>query len=353
MVRSYTPFTATTTHVKIINQSTLSMTSNQTYFYALLLAIVSFLFGYYLAYETPDSKTEQLRLKSPEFSFINPLLDYQEPKNTLMRREVRELELEINQIIEQSKLDEQITEASVYYRDLNNGPWFFINDDTYFTPASLLKVPVMITYFKMAEKNPDILKQTLTFTTPYSNISNHIFSEEVTEIQVGQTYTILELIESMIINSDNYATVLLQENIDTELQAKVYSDFAINLPHETNSREQFITTQAYASFLRILYNATYLNKQYSEMALEILSRSKFKDGIKAGVSDNVKVSNKYGIFEKNAILNEGLQLHDCGIIYDTKTYVVCIMTHGHDYETMTKLIKDITHQIFIQNRKQP
>ena len=330
------------------------MTSRQWYLYfflTLLLMIISVSLGYYLAYEPPDNKPDQLRLKSTEFSFINPLLDYQEPKSPLMRREVRELEEEINQIIEKSKVDQKVSEASVYYRDLNNGPWFFINDDLYFTPASLLKVPVMITYFKMAETNPEILKQTLTLTTAYSNITNHIFSDEVTEIQVGQSYTILELIESMIINSDNYATVLLQENIDTELQAKVYSDFDIRLPNDTNSREPFLTTQAYASFLRVLYNATYLNKQYSEMALEILSRNKFKLGIKAGVADNVKVSNKYGIFDKNAILNEGMQLHDCGIVYDTKTYVICIMTHGHDYTAMTKLIENITRVIFLENRK--
>jgi len=48
----------------------------------------------------------------------------------------------------------------------------------------------MITYFKMAESNPDILNQKFTLNTAYANIPNHIFSDEVGQIQVGQTYTV-------------------------------------------------------------------------------------------------------------------------------------------------------------------
>jgi len=50
-----------------------------------------------------------------------------------------------------------LQDGSVYFRDLNNGMWFGINEGVFYRPASMLKVPVMIAYFKLAESTPAIL----------------------------------------------------------------------------------------------------------------------------------------------------------------------------------------------------
>jgi beta-lactamase class A len=49
--------------------------------------------------------------------------------------------------------------TSIYYRDFKNGPWILINGEETFTPASLLKVPIMIALYKLAETNPAILTE--------------------------------------------------------------------------------------------------------------------------------------------------------------------------------------------------
>src|SRR4051812_6781608 len=51
----------------------------------------------------------------------------------------------------------EIKEASMYFRDLENGPTLGLNEHASFAPASLLKVPVFLTYLKLAEDNPGIL----------------------------------------------------------------------------------------------------------------------------------------------------------------------------------------------------
>jgi len=68
----------------------------------------------------------------------------------------------------------------------------------------------------------------------------------------------------------------------------------------------------------VLYNATYLDRDLSEKALELLANSNFKLGLRAGVSPTVTVADKYG--ERTAFDPQGnvqyRELHDCGIVYD-------------------------------------
>lgn len=45
----------------------------------------------------------------------------------------------------------------VYVRNLNNGPWFGINENEKYSPASLMKVPILMTFLKWIELDPSIL----------------------------------------------------------------------------------------------------------------------------------------------------------------------------------------------------
>jgi beta-lactamase class A len=90
----------------------------------------------------------------------------------------------------------------------------------------------------------------------------------------------------------------------------------------------------------VLYNGTYLNRTYSERALELLSKTRFTDGLAAGIPAGIPLSHKFGV---SAQPTGEKQLHDCGIIYDTqtKTYVLCVMTTGDDYRQMADVIRDV------------
>jgi beta-lactamase class A len=312
----------------------------------LITAVVSGSIGYQFAQEEHITQTEiRLHDKGSEFSFSNPILDFQSPPNSLMNGEVRELKEHIENIIEQATDDRRITGASVFFRDLQNGPWFTVNDELRFSPASLLKIPVMIAYFKMAETDPGILQKTLTHTTAFDWLPTHNTPDEQSEIKVGETYTIESLIEHMIINSDNSATVLLRNNLDPVLEERIYHDLDITPPDLIDTKRPFIGTRNYASFFRILYNSTYLSREYSEKALSILARTNFTTGIRAGVPAATTVSNKFGIARTPGADS---QLHDCGIIYGDarKNYAICVMTTGEDITEMASVIRDISAEVY-------
>jgi beta-lactamase class A len=134
----------------------------------------------------------------------------------------------------------------------------------------------------------------------------------------------------MIKYSDNNATALLDENIDQNTLNDVYGD--LNIPTNDNpslSNLDFITAHQVSTLFRVLYNATYLSRDDSEKALQLMSQSSFTQGIVAGVSSSTVVSHKLGLvgIAPNNVTTEH-ELHDCGIVYGKDPYVICIMTRG-------------------------
>jgi beta-lactamase class A len=83
---------------------------------------------------------------------VNPLLDCGTVGvSSLKEAQVREA---VERYIAEAKKKGIANTIAVYYRDLNNGPTFGLDSSELFTPASLLKVPIMIAYLKKAEKDP-------------------------------------------------------------------------------------------------------------------------------------------------------------------------------------------------------
>lgn len=239
-----------------------------------------------------------------------------------------------------------ITLASIYYRDLNNGPWMGINEKELFSPASLIKVPVMLTYFKLAESNPSILDETIKYDPTL------IVTQEVQNIHPSVTlapkkeYTIGELIYNMIVYSDNIAFDLLQEHIDKQLIINTYTDLGIDISKGlTDPTGNIISVRNYASFFRILYNSSYLDKEYSEKALEILSKVDYHDGITKELPKDVTVAHKFG--ERGYVATGEHQLHDCGIVYvPRKPYLICVMTRGRDLNKLASTVSEISTIVY-------
>lgn len=283
---------------------------------------------------TPAGKSRALResdipTASTEYQFIDPLIATKginhSAKYSSMQRNIEEL------IAERKKTN--LISATVLFRDIYEQGGFVINPDEKYTPASLLKVPVMMAYFKLAETDPSILSHRL-FYTGLRNTSEVQQIKSNVQLAVGKSYTIEELIERMIRYSDNNAADLLTHYLaDTErLEAyvNVFRDLGVDLKNLTDYSDN-LSVSEYAIFLRALYNATYLNRTYSELALEILSETDFTEGIESGVPNGVLVAEKFGevrMTDANGNLL-GKQINNCGIVYYPEhPYILCVMTKG-------------------------
>ena len=160
-----------------------------------------------------------------------------------------------------------------------------------------------------------------------------------------------QLINYMIIYSDNNAVALLYNSLALNDFNKFFSDFGIFLPDVSGTPQDFISPKTYALFFRVLYGSTYLSRYDSEKALELLSQAEYKDGLVAGVPNNISVSHKFG--EYGAIDNvnpnsyTSREFHDCGIVYyPDHPYLLCIMTKGTDLSKLQNLVKETSQIVY-------
>lgn len=252
----------------------------------------------------------------------------------------------VNEFIEKH----QAHSIGVYFRSLEYGSWAGVHEDFEFSPESLLKVPVMMTYFKMAESESRILFEKIRYEGGVKSNTSEFFSPS-RGLQAGKEYTVNDLIYRMIIYSDTDSHSLLYKHLDKNALYDLYRDFGIPDPQLLTSVNGLFSPRAYSSFLTALYDASYLSADSSEQALQLLSETEFCGGLVAGVPNNIRVAHKFGersvLFLNGAILER--QLHDCGIIYHPKgAYVLCVMTRGTDFRQLETTLAGISRVVYSQ-----
>jgi beta-lactamase class A len=199
----------------------------------------------------------------------------------------------------------------------------------------------MMWFYSEAEANPDIMNKQVNYVSGLSQTEQYFKYEG---IKPGQTYTVPQLVESMIINSDNNAALALAQIMGPEQLTRVLLDFNLRPVGSSTDEKAFkIDTKSHASFYRILYRATYLTPEDSENALKLLTKTKFTQGLRAGVPSNIEVAHKFGEWSDKT----RKQIHDCGIVYDKKhPYVLCVMNAGSDFDSLAQNIATISKTVY-------
>lgn len=318
-----------------------------------LLVIISAVGGFFFGRSfsesiepTPDLQNDEQKdfseyRNSGTYKFINPLLECDNFKPSKISSLVQ-LENDLKKYINQSLSSGTSSHVSIYFRLLNSGPWIGINENHNYSPASLLKVPIMIAVLKKAESESGLLQKKIN----YNELQDLEYTPNIKDdlIKLGNSYTVEELIISMIKYSDNEAKELLIDVAGDENIVKTMNELGVNTDGVDLSKD-FISVRGYSSFFRLLYNATYLNKEMSEKALEILSTTNFSVGLQAKLPKEIVVSHKFG--ERGYVDTNLKQLHDCGIVYaQGNPYLLCVMTKGDSFEELAPVIADISEMVY-------
>ncbi|MBY0472910.1 class A beta-lactamase-related serine hydrolase [Patescibacteria group bacterium] len=296
-----------------------------------------------------------LRLKG-QYALVSPILACQAP-NYNSTPENRSLEQKLQAVIDSDKSAGKASEASVYAIQFNTGIWAGVHENELYAPASMNKVPLLIAYLELAHEQPSILRKEVLYSGPRAGTTN---DEETVALMVpGKTYTIQDLLYRLIVYSDNDAKDYLHDFINQQLVDYVYSDFGLPVPdvHDTGDS---LSPKQYSFFFRTLYNSTYLDPEMSELALELLSKTTFTQGLVAGVATSdmatTTVAHKFGLrvfpspqTDQNNITQE---LSDCGIVYTSPNpYFICVMTKGWNTVDLESTIADVSraaYQYFAQ-----
>lgn len=317
------------------------------YFAVLILTFglsVGFFLGRALSVKAQRAAGVSVRVKDDAYQFISPLLLSADGPIDSTQLEYKVLKSKITEYINREVASGD--HVSVYFRDLNKAQWIGIDQDTQYNPASLLKVMVMMGYFKKAEEDPGILSKKIVYAPELLKTLDSVAFAAPTELVSGRSYTIEDLINKMIVHSDNGAKDMLYLNIDPVYLEQMYTELGMSNPDQAAGYT--ISAQSYSMFFRLLYNATYLNREYSNKALDVLSKATFDEGLRQGVPADVPIAHKFGEYVNGSAGKfTNYQLHDCGIVYAAiRPYFLCVMTEGSTAEIDSKYIGDISTLVY-------
>ncbi len=290
--------------------------------------------GYFVS--SPIPQVGRSVREKHEYAFINPLLaceftDIKDAKLGGINAKVRAYMADAAR--------HGLVENAAFYARIASG-WTGIGENGAFVPASLYKVPVLITYLKLAESVPGVLDEQVVFTGAVRAGSQDIPPSKT--LAEGQAYSVRELLRRMVVYSDNDAQFFLLNHIDAHYFDDVFSDLGFD-PPRPKAGDNAITPKQYAFFLRILYNASYLGRASSEAALALLAAAEFKDGIEAGIPEGIRAAHKFGEFKDG----QSVELHDCGIVYaESRTYTLCVMTRGKEAADLAEVIANVSRIVY-------
>lgn len=283
-----------------------------------------------------------------KYPLISPEIDCQ--TTDIMADQIEALRVATLDIVQKEIKQQHIKRGSVFFRDLKTKRWFGIDHQAEYYPGSLVKLPLAMGFYKMAELRPDVLQQPLTIPkddTATENTDQHYPPQD--PLQSGSSYMVGEMIRHMLVYSDNAPFEPLM-NYGAAFIEKAFNDLGVN---EVRQGDEIVgwtsSVSTYAGSLRSLYNASYLQSESSNAILDLLSQSTFNKGIVAGLPQGIKVAHKFG--EGTGTDEQGklitYTLNDCGIIYKPEQpFILCIMTEGQDFIKMESVIQSIARATY-------
>lgn len=294
---------------------------------AISLPLNAFLGDFYLKH-TP---TQETLMK--EFPLISKRVLIENPNETL-----------INFVPLRTALREHVNNSrihlGVYFEYLPSGISIGVKDREEVRLASLSKVPLSMAILKKEEAKKLSLEEKVVLQA--SDLDDGF--GDLWKAGAGSVFTIRELVEKSLKESDNTAYRALFRQLTPEEVNDVYSNLEIQISFIDNNYP-LVSPKSYSSILRSLYLSSYLSKEDSQYLLEVLTGSNFDETITRPIPKNIKVAHKVGVFDK-ADSKEKVFI-DCGIVYiPSRPYILCLFVEdeesvaNYQMATISKMIYD-------------
>ena len=225
-------------------------------------------------------------------------------------------------------------DVSIYFEYLNTGANISINKDAEFYPASLLKLPVAMAVAKKIDKGDWLWDNKLVLMSGDKDNKFGTLYKEPT----GAIFTIKELVDRSLSDSDNTAHFILLRNLETKEIEEVYSRMGLGGFLDTNGN---MSAKRYSVILRTLYNSSYLSDDSSQKLISFMAEGSFGEYLKSGLPEDILFSHKIGIdTDKKVYL-------DSGIVYlKDRPYILIVMTKEKSEPEAKSIMKDISASIY-------
>ena len=234
------------------------------------------------------------------------------------------------------------------YRDLETGAGILLSPDTEFHAASMMKVPVMVRLYRMADEGSLDLDAPLPVRNEFISIYDGSAyaltwdddSDSTLYARTGEAVPTRELIDLMIKRSSNLATNILIELADPDSIVTMLEDFGAqgmkvlrgveDIPAYRHEMNNTTSARGLLELYTALGRGTAASPASTREMLDILLRQEFNEMIPAGIPADVPVAHKTGWIPEID--------HDGGIVFPPggSPYVLVILTRGVEDTAVTR-----------------
>lgn len=238
--------------------------------------------------------------------------------------------------------------VSLYYKPLDGGCAMNYNENEPLIAASVIKIPVMVEAFRRFEEgtlSPDDV---------------HVLSDgeklpscgALNRMHAGLEVTLHDLVELMIVLSDNTATNILIDllgidsiNATMRAQGLVKSTLRRKLFDAAGHAagiENHVTAREMGMLLEKMYLGELISEKASVEMIEILKNQKLNGKMPfflkpRGIVSAHKTGEDTGI------------THDVGIVYTRKPFVMCMLSNETEVPVFERLIQDMARDLADMN----
>jgi beta-lactamase class A len=270
--------------------------------------------------------SEEVRAKfRRDYQLLSPERSFYDQKDLIVN--IQSLRDQLNEIGKDQNI-------SIYFEFLPTGANISVNKDQKIWPASLMKIPIAFAVMKKIEDGNLQLSDELTLKETNKN------SEfgDVYKNPTGKKITVEELLNEMLINSDNTARNMLSEKLQTIDLDDILNHLGIEYDYKNNEQ---ISAKKYSIFWRSLFYSTYLNPENSEKIIEIMAKSSASQYLASVISPEVRFSHKIGVlYDVNSYA-------DSGIVYaNNRPYILTVMVKDKNQIEAEKNMHEISRKVY-------
>lgn len=250
--------------------------------------------------------------------------------NTLL-----ELKEEILDLFRDSNED-----ASFVYKEKDTDYSFSYRENLEYYAASVNKIATVLYLYEQAELKEIDLNDKMTYTSKYYVGEDGVIKNS----PYGTEYTISEIIEKVMIYSDNAGYYMLLDKVGGTNVIETYWK-SLNVPMYFTDSFGALTAKGGSMYLDFLYDYYLTNTTYSKKLINDMINSNNLDVISNGM--DVKIAHKYG--------DHDIYYHDISLVLSDNPYTLSIMsTKGYTnyskfFQNVHTLINSF-HNLFWEER---
>lgn len=238
--------------------------------------------------------------------------------------------------------------VAMYYQPLDGGCSLMMNESMPMMAASIIKIPIMVEAFRQFENGK------LSPEEPHKleDAEKMPSCGALNRMHAGLEVTMRDLVELMIILSDNTATNILIDRLgighvnetmqSLGLKQTVLRRKLFDREGKAKGLENTVGARDIGILLEKMYRGTLISENASAQMLDILKSQKLNGKMPFYLHEHgIPIAHKTG--EDDGIT------HDVGIIYTRKPFILCMLSNETDVTTYERLIQNTARELADMN----